>query len=339
MATPKVSIIMPVYNAAKYLDETINSILNQTYNDFEFLIIDDGSTDNSLEILYSYNDHRIKILKNEKNIGYVKTLNKLIDISKGEYIARQDNDDLSLPDRIEKQVLFLNKNKDVGVCGTNAFIFGKKTKMTRMPITDDEIKAYMIINNPMLHPTIMYRKSIFEVLNIGKYNEDLCPAEDYAMWFEISKKTKLANLPEPLLKYRWHENNTSQLKKNIQIEKANQIRKEILDYSLSYQISTEESKLFKIISDTEFANEKNIKSLEETLTKLLEKNKEICYYNNSAITNLFFYFWTKILLKSKDITFLTKFSIYFKSSLFSTRSLLNYITVSNTKKIIYDKNI
>lgn len=330
---------MPVYNAAKYLNETINSILNQTYNDFEFLIIDDGSTDNSLEILYSYNDPRIKILKNEKNIGYVKTLNKLIDLSKGEYIARQDNDDLSLPDRIEKQVLFLNINKDVGVCGTNAFIFGKKRKMTQMPIANDEIKAYMIINNPMVHPTIMYRKSIFEVLNIGKYNEDLCPAEDYAMWFEISKKTKLANLPQPLLKYRWHENNTSQLKKNIQIEKVDQIRKEILNYSLSYQISTEENNLFKIISNTEFANEENLKSLEETLTKILNKNKEICYYNNSAITNIFFYFWTKILLKSKNIPFLTKFSIYLKSSLFSTRSLLNCITVSNTKKIIYDKNI
>ncbi|MDD4000869.1 MAG: glycosyltransferase [Bacilli bacterium] len=339
MAIPKVSIIMPVYNAAKYLDETIKSILNQTYNDFEFLIIDDGSTDNSLEILYSYNDPRIKILKNEKNIGYVKTLNKLIDLSKGEYIARQDNDDISLPDRIEKQVLFLNMNKDVGVCGTNAFVFGKKTKMTRMPITDDEIKAYMILYNPMLHPTIMYRKSIFEVLNIGKYNEDLCPAEDYAMWFEISKKTKLANLPEPLLKYRWHENNTSQLKKNIQIEKANHIRKEILDYTISYQISTEESKLFEIMSNPKLANKKDLKSVEDTLTKILIKNRVIGYYNNSAITNLFFYFWTKIFLRSQKLTFSNKFSIYIKSNLFTIRGLFSYIRISSIKKLIYDKNI
>ena len=330
---------MPVYNAAKYLNETINSVLNQTFDDFEFLIIDDGSTDNSVEILYSHNDPRIKILINEKNIGYVKTLNKLIDLSKGEYIARQDNDDLSLPDRIEKQVFFLNTNKDVGVCGTNAFTFGTKTKMTRLPITDDEIRAYMIINTPFIHPSIMYRKSIFDVLKIGKYNEDLCPAEDYAMWFEISKKTKLANLPEPLLKYRWHDTNTSQLKKNIQIEKANNIRKEILDYTLSYQISTEESQLFEIISNPNLANEKDLKSVEETFTKILEKNSVIGYYNDSAITNLFFYFWTKIFFKSQNIALSTKFSIYFKSSLFNFGCLLGLITIASTKKIIYDKNI
>jgi len=329
---------MPVYNAAKYLDETINSILNQTYNDFEFLIIDDGSTDNSLAILNSYKDPRIIVHKNEMNNGYVKTLNKLIDLSRGEYIARQDNDDISLPDRIEKQVLFLNKNKDVGVCGTNAFIFGKNKKISRMPITDDEIKAYMIINNPMIHSTIMYRKSIFDVWNINKYNEDLCPAEDYAMWFEISKKTKLANLPQPLLKYRWHENNTSQIKKTIQIEKANQIRKEILDYSLSHQMSKEEISLFKILSDTEFANEINIKFLEEILKNILKKNKEVCYYNNLAITNLFFIFWTKILLKTKNISLIKKIPIYFKSSLFNTKCLFYNITIPNLKKLLYDKN-
>ena len=338
MTTPKVSIIMPVFNAAKYLDETINSILNQTYDDFEFLIIDDGSTDNSLEILNSYKDSRITILKNERNIGYVKTLNKLIKISKGEYIARQDNDDISLPNRIEKQVFFLNENPDISVCGTNAYIFGKKIKITRMPTTDDEIRAYMIINNPMIHPTIMIRKSIFDELDINRYNEDLCPAEDYAMWFEISKKSKLANLSQPLLKYRWHENNTSQIKKTIQIEKANQIRKEILDYSLSFQMSKEEMNLFKTLSDTEFANELNIKSIEEILKKILKKNKEVCYYNNSVLTNLFFLFWTKILLKTKNISLIKKISLYFKSSLFNTKCLFNYITIPNLKKLLYDKN-
>ena len=330
---------MPVYNAEKYLNETIDSILDQTYDDFEFLIIDDGSTDRSLQILNSYNDPRIKVFKNEKNIGYIQTLNKLLELAKGEYIARQDNDDISFPNRIEKQVHFLNNNVDIGLCGTNAYVFGNKKKKTMMPICDNEIRAYMIINSPFCHPTIMYRKSIFEELGVAKYDESLCPAEDYAMWFEISKKTKLANLTEPLLKYRWHENNTSQLKKNIQIEKADNIRKHILKFTFLIEISDDETLLLNLISFPELINHDNLIPLEQLLIKLLRKNKEIGYYQDNILQSLFFYFWTKVCYKAHDYTLFKRIKIYVTSNLFSQKNLLNFISTKNIHKIIYDQNI
>jgi glycosyltransferase involved in cell wall biosynthesis len=339
METPKVSIIMPVYNAEKYLNETIDSVLNQTYDDFEFLIIDDGSTDRSLQILNSYNDPRLKVFKNGKNIGYVKTLNKLLELSKGEYIARQDNDDISFPNRIEKQVHFLNSHKDIGICGTNVLTFGTKKKKTLFPIEDYEIRAYMIIKSPFCHPTIMFRKSIFDDMGVAKYDESLCPAEDYAMWFEISKKTKLANLSEPLLKYRWHENNTSQLKKNIQIEKANTIRKHILQFTLLIDISDEEASLLNLITFPELITKNNLIPLEQLLIKLLRKNKEIGYYQENNLQRLFFYFWTKVCYKAQDFTLFKRIKIYVTSDIFSHRSILNLISIKNIHKIIYDQNI
>lgn len=337
MKEPIVSVIMPVFNAEKYLTETIDSILAQTFIDFEFLIIDDGSTDKSLQILNSYTDPRMKVLKNDKNIGYVQTLNKLIDLSRGKYIARQDNDDISFPGRLEKQVNFLNRNEDIGVCGTNMFFFGEKQKQSLVPINDEEIRAYMIINNPFCHPTVMYRKSLFNELNIDKYDESLCPAEDYAMWFEISKKTKLANLSAPLLKYRWHQNNTSQLKKDIQIEKADAIRKKILRFTLSYEISEKENQLLKFIANPELIDYDNLMSFEKLLIKIFQKNLEIAYYKENILRNLFFYFWTKVCFKATNISTIKKGKIYFSSGLYNHMSVLNLISIRSIYKFMYDK--
>lgn len=335
---PKVSVIMPVYNAEEFLVETINSVLSQTFIDFEFLIVDDGSTDKSMQILKSYNDPRIKVFKNNQNLGYVKTLNNLIELSNGEYIARQDNDDISLPERLEKQVSFLNKNYDIGICGSNALVFGELNKKTLVPIEDKKIRAYMIINNPMLHPTVMYRKSLFENLNISKYDESLCPAEDYGMWFEISKKTKLANLPDILLKYRWHKNSTSQIKKNIQIEKANNMRKSILQYSLSYDISEDDNMLFSFISNPELMSVKKIKSFESLLMTIQQKNIKIGYYNEIELRDLFFYFWIKICIKNKRSNIINKLKICLSSELFKFSSLFNFISLKNINNFIYNQN-
>ena len=114
---PKVTVLMPVYNCEKYLRESIESILNQTFKDFEFLIINDGSSDKSAEIVESYNDNRINFVQNEKNIGLAASLNRGLDIAKGEYIARMDADDISLPERLEKQVRFMETNPQIGICG------------------------------------------------------------------------------------------------------------------------------------------------------------------------------------------------------------------------------
>lgn len=202
---PKVSVVMSVYNAEKYLREAIESILNQTFKDFEFIIIDDASTDNSLKIIESYKDPRIVMLKNEKNIGLTKSLNRGLKIAKGEYIARMDADDVSLPTRLQKQCSFLDKNSNCAVCGTFVFlidsqsnIIGKSVK----PIKSKDISKELQFNNCLTHGSVMMRKTVLEM--VGFYDEEIKRAQDYDLWVRISEIFEIRNLPKFLYCWRNH---------------------------------------------------------------------------------------------------------------------------------------
>ena len=188
MKAPQISVIMSVYNAEKFICKTIDSILNQNFSDFEFLIIDDCSKDKSYEIISSYKDGRIKVFKNKINQGYINSLNQLINYSKGKYIARQDHDDISLPNRLLLQFRYLENNLDVGICGTNATFFGQKRWHTSLPTNDADIRANMIIRNPFIHSSVMIRSSLFLADKTMKYDLSYYPAEDYYLWFKISTK-------------------------------------------------------------------------------------------------------------------------------------------------------
>lgn len=209
---PKVSVLMPVYNTEEeYLREAIDSILAQTFTDFEFLIINDGSQNNAEDVILSYKDIRIKYLKNEHNLGIIKTLNKGLELAQGEYIARMDADDISLPERFEKQVSFLDKNPDIDILGA-WFNCIPRNRVIETYINDKEIKECLLINsNNIGHPTVMFRNST--VKNIGiKYNENHPYVEDYALWLSLIDKVKFANIPEILLNYRIHSNSVCQTK-------------------------------------------------------------------------------------------------------------------------------
>jgi glycosyltransferase involved in cell wall biosynthesis len=199
---PKISVIMSVYNCDKYVREAILSILDQSFSDFEFIIINDGSTDKSREIIESIKDERV-ILINNQNKGLTKSLNEAVKLSKGEFIARMDADDISLKDRFEKQINFLNLNLDISMCGAWAdFIDADENflKTYKRPITDKEIKKKIIFHNPFIHSTVMIRKEIFS--KVGLYNESFRFAQDYELWTRVVSKFKTANLSEVLLKYR-----------------------------------------------------------------------------------------------------------------------------------------
>ena len=325
MIVPRVSVIMPAFNAELYIEETINSILTQTFHDFEFLIYDDCSSDRTYEIIKSYSDSRIRVFRNEINIGYVKTLNKLIGLASGEYIARQDNDDISLSTRLQEQISFLDKNLKVGLCGSNVQVFGKKNIISSMPLSDEEIRAFMIINNPICHPTVMFRKSIFEEFSISNYDESLCPAEDYNMWFEISKNTQLANLSSVLLKYRWHNENVSQLKKNIQLEMVSRIKAKILFYALSYEISNEELTLFNSLETSEVLSMDELYVLENLLLKLIFLNQSVLYYDDYILRNVFFNFWIRTCKRANEISLRMRLSIMLKSNLFKFKFLFKFL--------------
>lgn len=201
MSSPFISVVMPVYNGEKYLCEAIDSILNQTFKDFEFIILNDGSTDKTEEIILSYEDPRIKYVKNEVNLQIVKTLNKGIALAKGKYIARMDADDISLPQRFEKQLHFMESNPDVGVCGTWLKTFGEIEETWHMPTKHDEILVTLLFESCIMHPTVFLRKSTLPQ-QYDIYDECFNTAEDYELWTRLILNTRIANVPEVLLKYR-----------------------------------------------------------------------------------------------------------------------------------------
>ena len=203
---PKTSVIMSVYNGEKYLREAIECILNQTFTDFEFIIVNDGSTDNSLEIILSYSDERIKIINNEKNIGLTKSLNKALKQARGEYIARQDADDISLPNRFEEQIMYLEKHPEVVLLGTNAYridengkIIEKKVALAKPSLKD------LFKENQFNHGSVMFKKEVID--KIGVYNELFTYSQDYELWLRIAKRCKVRNLTQRLYKLRSHSEN------------------------------------------------------------------------------------------------------------------------------------
>lgn len=202
---PKISVLMPVYNTPeKYLREAIESILNQSYGDFEFIIVNDGSTNNVEEVILSYGDDRIRYYSNGENRGVTATRNRLVALSTGEYLALMDSDDVSLPLRFAKQVEFLDSHREVGVLGTWIEFFPERKVVIR-PTESDLMKQYLLFSgSPVMNPTVMMRRSLKVY-----YNEAYHNAEDYILWLEIMDKTEFANLPEVLLWYRWHGENLS----------------------------------------------------------------------------------------------------------------------------------
>lgn len=201
MTNPKVSIIMSVYNGEPYLSESIFSILSQTFTDYEFIIIDDGSTDNSLNIIKSFNDPRIKLLINKKNIGLTDSLNRGIFCSDGEYIARQDADDISMPKRIEKQVKYLDNHSDVALLGTSYYTIDKNSFVMEMRHVHVNPAEDILNHNTFIHGSVMFRRCIIKY--VGKYNTYFKYAQDYEFWRRISKLYKVANLSDPLYQLRY----------------------------------------------------------------------------------------------------------------------------------------
>ena len=211
---------MSVYNGEKYLKLAVESILNQSYSDFEFIIINDGSTDGSLNILkrFKEQDERIKIISRE-NKGLVYSLNEGVNLAQGEYIVRMDADDISEPNRFEKQLQYMQINNQV-VCGSYATIInssGEKIGEMNYPPFAEKIKSFALLHNPFVHPSVMFKKDIF--LKVGGYKRFFKYIEDYELWTRIVFKYKSGNIPERFLRYRVH---------NEQITKRNNLRMRVM---------------------------------------------------------------------------------------------------------------
>ena len=205
---PVVSVVLPVYNGERFLRDAMDSILHQTFADFEFIIIDDGSTDGTGSIIRSFKDPRIHVLRHEHNQGIVDSLNHGIQKATGKYICRMDADDVSLPTRLERQMEFLEKNSDVAVLGTNTIVInGESTEIRResYPQSHKEIMKRIFIGNPFAHGTTVMRLEVLK--ESGTYDGRFLHNEDYDLWLRIASRHSLANLDEALVKRRVHGSN------------------------------------------------------------------------------------------------------------------------------------
>jgi glycosyltransferase involved in cell wall biosynthesis len=220
MEHPKISVVMPAYNAEKYIRAAIESILNQTFKDFEFIIIDDCSTDTTWEIIQEYagKDSRMRAVRNAENMKISHTLNKGLELANGTYIARMDADDWSYPYRLQKQYDFMEANLDVGVSGGVMEVCDGKLNVlgTRVyGLVDGEIREKLFRYSPFCHPLIMMRTSVIK-LNDLKYSPTLAIAEDYDLYFRFGKVSAFGNLKDTLIKYRIIDTGTSVSKARVQ---------------------------------------------------------------------------------------------------------------------------
>lgn len=202
---PLISVIMPVYNGELYLKEAIESILAQTFADFEFIIIDDGSTDNTADIINSYKDQRIKYFRNDVNQGVAKSLNKGLETAQAEFIARMDADDISLPSRFQKQIEYLNEHLEIGVLGSWTQFIDEKGDFISLlspPTSHAVIVWALLFANCMTHASVVFRRKLIK--EIGGYTQDALYGEDYHLWVRMGRITRLANLDEVLVYKRLH---------------------------------------------------------------------------------------------------------------------------------------
>lgn len=202
--SPTVSVLLPVHNGEDYLYEAIQSVIGQTFEDFELVVVDDGSTDSSGGIARQFKDRRIRVF-NQMNEGLPAALNRSIRLSRGKYLARQDHDDLSMPNRLKKQVEFLEARPDHGMVGAWAAIWEgniSSARVHRHPASNLAAKFELLFNNPFVHSSVMIRKTALDT--VGLYSTDPArqPPEDYELWSRIGRRFAVANIPEILSIYR-----------------------------------------------------------------------------------------------------------------------------------------
>jgi len=236
----KVSIILPTYNGAKFISGAIKSVSAQSYKDWELLVIDDGSTDKTAEIVeeLSKKDSRIKYFRNEKNLGIQKTLNKGLKLARGEYVARIDDDDRWVDvDKLKKQVEFLDKNPDYILVGMGVIVVnedGDELFRFLNPQTDEDIRKKILSRNCFTHSSVMFRKEV--AINLGGYSEseDVKHIEDYDLWLKFGRNGKMANLPMHAIHFIMRDKSISSKNKNIQLRRNIKIAKKYRKFYPNY---------------------------------------------------------------------------------------------------------
>ena len=227
---PVISVFIPFYNAEPFLKDAIDSVLCQTFHDFELILLDDGSTDNSVDIVRAYSDPRISFFPCAHD--YIATLNRGLALSTGKYIALHDADDLMMPYRLQVQYDFMESHPDIAVCGGYVHTFGRFSMKMKSPLTHDELVFNMIVSNPVHNPTGFIRRQILIDNNIW-YQKGYSFAADYKFWFDVSKVGRLQTIPKILTLYRTSMEQATIKYRHESIPACRRLQNEMIDYHLS----------------------------------------------------------------------------------------------------------
>ena len=301
---PYVSVLMPCYNAEKHLEEAISSILNQTYTDFEIVAIDDCSSDQTLEILHRFAeiDKRIKVYKNDENLKLVKTLNKGVNLCKGKYIARMDSDDIALPQRLEKEVQYLDEHNDYGIVSTQFSTFydsPEKLYPYTNPTEFEELQSYLLFKSGICHPASMIRKTVFTDLGL-QFEEQYLHVEDYAFWSKALYKTKLGNIGgESLLLYRVHPSQVSSMYEDLQRQNKKSVFK-IHCQQLGLNYSDEALDIYASVAEANptHSSFEYLNKCEQFMKALITKNETEPFCSSVFLNNMLALHWIRLCANS-----------------------------------------
>ena len=314
--TPILSVLMPVFNSERFVAEAIESILKQTFKDFELLILDDASTDNCLEIIEDFKrkDSRIKVFQNEKNLGVVESRNKLINLSKGKYIAWLDSDDIALPNRFEKQIKFLEDHPEIGMVGAYPKIIdenGKKLGIWLFETDPQKLKIELFFHSPYLSSSVMIRKSS---LPQNFYDSKFPVAEDFDLYSKISENCDAANISKFLVKYRINSKGLSKSNTGKMEQLAVQVIKEHAE-RLGVKLEESEIKNFRKIITSSRIDFTDIAEIEKSLILLKDLLLKNGRFDKTAVEDVIQKYWFETYRKS-TYNGLKILKIFFKSPLF-----------------------
>lgn len=295
---------MPVYNSVKYVAEAVESLLSQSFTDFELIIINDASTDASAGVLKNFKDGRIKLINNDQNKGVVFSRNRGLAEARGRFIAQFDSDDVAMPGKFEKQINFLNKNPDFGMVGSWVRMIDSEGKMMkekwRLPAKPELIQAIMLFRNYFVQSTVVARR---DAIPKGGYKADFDVGEDYMMWIEIAKNYKVWNFPEYLINYRMHGMSIMNLDTNRVKNRVQLIFKELLN-ELKINVAGNNVDTHEIIKGHDpIENIETLKRIEEHLKLIILQNRRAKVYDEKALKKVVFNRWLKCCYRARTAGF------------------------------------
>lgn len=331
MRQPLVSVLMPCYNAEEHIEQAMNSILRQTYPHLEVIAINDCSQDRTGDILLrmAEKDERIKVIDNVINLKLIKTLNKGISMCNGDYIARMDADDIALPQRIEKELAFLEENKDFDIVSSLFLAFHtdnpSRKKLHHNPLKHEDLRAYMLFKSGICHPAVMIRKRVFSELGLS-FEAEYLHVEDYALWSKAIYRTKIANIDEPLLLYRVHKQQVSSIHEDLQLENKKKVFKIHCQY-LNLPTDDDYLNIYASVAEAvpHTKDSSYLKKCEDLMINLIKVNNNTPFCNMQYLKDMLAMHWLRLSANAQmgfKVLKTLKSSPLYKKECYSRRDIL-----------------